>query len=234
MRCAKAKRLISDFIDGELEAREKAYLHEHLEDCPDCAKLLKDFQRIVEGAGKLEELGPSPQIWLKIKKTLQSQEQEVLTFQPEKRTWFELVLSPPKLKYAVSVVLLLVFMVSAVTLWLRHWRGEGVLRAKSPVDYAIVKLDEAERHFQEAIKALMEAVSAAEGSLDPQMVQVFKANLKVLDASITVFKQTVLQEPESIDTRNLLLVAYREKLDFLQEMMEVQKQSSPTRDTRKI
>lgn len=234
MRCAKAERLISDFIDGNLASREKARLQEHLDACPDCAKLLKDFQGIVAGAGELEEFSPSPQVWLKIKERLQPGEQKILSYQPRKKTWFELKHASPKFKYAVIAALLLGFVVSAVAVWLLYWRGEDVLRAMNSKEYAIAKLDEAERHYQQAIKALMEAVSAEEGTLDPQMALVFKANLQVLDASITVFKQTVLQEPESIETRNFLLIAYREKLEFLQEMMEVQKQSSPKRDTRKI
>lgn len=233
MRCAKAKRLISDFIDKNLATREKARLQEHLDACPDCAKLLKDIQGIIVGAGELEEFSPSPQVWVKIKERLQPREQRILSYQPRKRTWFELRHARPKLKYAVLAALFLI-VVSTVAVWLLYWRGEDVLRKVNPKEYAIAKLDEAERHYQQAIKALMEVVSAEEGILDSQMALVFKANLQVLDASITVFKQTVLQEPESIETRNFLLIAYREKLEFLQEMMEVQKQSSPKREARKI
>ena len=102
MRCSKARKLISEYIDGSLQARKSVSVEQHLDVCPDCRRLLEDFEAIVEDAKKLEELAPSDQTWLKIKAGLKPEEQRVLAFKPRKRAWFSLIFSPPKLKYALS------------------------------------------------------------------------------------------------------------------------------------
>jgi len=234
MRCSKARKLISEYIDGSLQARKSASVEQHLAVCPDCKQLLEDFKIIVEDAKKLEELSPSDQTWLKIKAGLKPEEQRVLAFKPQKRAWFGLVFSPPKLKYALSSAVILAFIVGAVIIGLRYWTERDFLDRGDLQKYTLAKLDEAERHYQKAIKALREAISAQEGQMDPQIAQVFKSNLEVIDFSIKACRQIVLQNPENIDARSYLLVAYREKMNFLNEMMETKQASSPGREFKTI
>ena len=234
MRCSKARKLISEYIDGSLQAQKSARLEEHLDVCLDCKHLLEDFKAIVEGAQKLEELAPSDQTWLKIKAGLKPEKQKVLTFKPQKRGWFSLVFSRSKLKYALSSAVILAFVVAAVLLGLRYWRGKDFLDRGDPQKYALAKLDEAERHYQKAIKALGEAISAQEGKMDPQIAQVFKTNLEVIDSSIMACRQMVLQNPENIDARNYLLAAYQEKMNCLNEMMETKQATSQRREFETI
>ncbi len=85
MRCSKARKLISEYIDGSLQAWKSASVEQHLNVCPGCRHLLEDFEEIVEDAKKLEELAPSDQTWLKIKAGLKPEEQRVLAFKPQKR-----------------------------------------------------------------------------------------------------------------------------------------------------
>jgi hypothetical protein len=235
MRCSKAKRLISDYIDNGLKRRQSARLEKHVHTCSDCRKILEDFREIAKSARGLEELTPSQQIWLKIRERLTPEEQRVLTLHPQKKTWFGYLFFPPKLKYALSAALLLVFVASAVTIGLKYSEGTGILGKKDPMRYTLAKLDEAERYYKKAIKALWEAVSAQEGNfITEQVAEVFKKNLEIIDSSIIACREIVLQEPENIDARNFLLAAYREKVDFLQEMMELGRPSSPKKEVRKV
>ncbi len=234
MRCSKARKLISEYIDGSLQARKSATLEQHLDVCPDCKHVLEDFKTIVEDAKKLEELSPSDQTWLKIKAGLKPEEQRVLAFKPQKRAWFGLVFSPPKLKYALSSVVILALIVGAVILGLRYWIGKDFLDRGDLQKYTLAKLDEAERHYQKAIKALGEAISAQEGKMDPQVAEVFKSNLEVIDSSIMACRQMVLQDPENIDARNYLLSAYREKMNFLNEIIETKQASFQRKEIKTI
>ena len=234
MRCSKARKLISEYIDGSLQARKSASVEKHLDVCPGCRHLLEDFEAIVEDAKKLEELAPSDQTWLKIKAGLKPEEQRVLASKPRIRTWFSLIFSPPKLKYALSSAVILAFIVGAVIIGLRHWTGRDFLDRGDLQKYTLAKLDEAEHHYQKAIKALGEAISEQEGQMDPQIAQVFKSNLEVIDFSIMACRQMVLQNPENIDARNYLLVAYKGKMSFLNEMMETKQASSPRREFKTI
>lgn len=234
MRCSKAKRLISDYIDNGLKRRQNVRLEKHLHTCSVCRKILEDFREIAKSAKGLEELTPSQQTWLKIRQRLTPEEQRVLTLHPQKRTWFGYLFFPPKLKYALSAVLLLVFVGSAVIIGLKYNAGNGIFGKKDSMKYTLAKLDEAERHYKKAIKALWEAVSAQEGNLTEQIAEVFRKNLKIIDSSIIACREIVLQEPENIDARNFLLAAYRKKVDFLQEMMEIGRPPSPKKEVRKV
>ena len=53
------------------------------------------------------------------------------------------------------------------------------------------------------------------------MAEVFRTNLEIINTSIAACKQAVLSEPYSVETRNYLLAAYKEKADLLTEMIEV-------------
>jgi len=234
MRCSKAKRLISDYIDNSLKRRHSARLEKHLYTCSACRKILEDFREIAKSARGLEELTPPRQTWLKIRERLTPEEQRVLTLHPQKRMWFGYLFFPPKLKYALSAALLLVFVASAVTIGLKYSGGNGILGKKDPMRYTLAKLDEAERHYKKAIKALWEAVSSQEGNLTAEVAEVFRKNLEIIDSSIIACRETVLQEPENIDARSFLLAAYREKVDFLQEMMEIGRPRSPKKEVRKV
>jgi tetratricopeptide (TPR) repeat protein len=232
MRCSRARKLISEYVDGGLRAQKSALLERHLEVCGDCKHVLEDFKIIAEDAKKLEELLPSDQTWLKIKAGLKPEEQRVLAFKPQKRAWFSLVFSPPRLKYALSSVVILAILVGAVILGLRHWIGPNFQGRGDLQKYTLAKLNEAERHYQKAIKALEEAVSAQEGKLDPQIAQVFKTNLRVIDSSLSACRQMVVQNPEDLNARNYLLEAYREKLNFLNEIIEVEQSASQRRELK--
>jgi hypothetical protein len=234
MRCSKAKRLISDYIDNSLKRWQSARLEKHLHTCSACRKILEDFREIAKTARGLEEITPSQQTWLKIRRRLTPEEQRVLTLHPQKRTWFGYLFFPPQLKYALSAALLLVFVASAVLIGLKYSNRTSIPSRKDSMRYTLAKLDEAEWHYRKAIKALWEAVSAQEGNLTAQVAEVFRRNLKIIDSSIMTCRKTVLQEPKNIEARNFLLAAYREKLDFLQEMMEIGRPSSPKKEVKKV
>jgi predicted anti-sigma-YlaC factor YlaD len=222
MRCTKAKKLISEYIDGSLDARKIAGLEQHLDRCPDCRELFKDFQTITRDAKQLGEVSPSPHAWLKIRERLTTEGQTVLTLPTRKREGFAF----PKLKYALSSALVLVVIVGIVIFGLWYMKGREGLEGLDAQSHTLAKLAEAEHHYQLAVKALWEAVSSQEGSLDPQVAEVFQTNLEIIDMSIAACKEAVLSEPEDIDARNYLLAAYKEKVDFLNEMLVARGTSS--------
>lgn len=226
MRCSKARKLISEYIDNNLRAKQRLLLERHLEDCLDCQELLKDFQGITERAKNLDKLTPSPQSWLKIKAKLKTELPEVLTLPLPKKEWFKSLFYQPQLKYALSSALVLLLIIGVVTLGLWFSRGKGVVGKDDMNGYTYAKLKEAERHYQLAIKALEEAVLAQQGEVDPLTVAVFRKNLEIINSSIISCQQALQEEPDDIETRNYLLVAYMEKVDLLNEMMNLKKKST--------
>lgn len=54
---------LSEYLDGDLPARERAELETHLEGCAACRALLADLRRIVATAGALTDREPARDLW---------------------------------------------------------------------------------------------------------------------------------------------------------------------------
>lgn len=227
MKCSTARNLISDEIDNELDSAQRRSLEEHLDSCAECRKLHEDFKKIAGTARGLKALSPSNKTWFKIASRIK--EEQAGARRPVRMRQRRLFLSPRTLGWVVSTALLLLVLVGALTVGPKLWRAE-----KSPQQYVLSKLEEAERHHQKAIAALWEAVSAQKETLDPQLSAVFQKNLDIIDTSISDCKQAVLSQPDSIDSRNYLLAAYKEKSSLLEEMMAAGTSPVEQRDVRSI
>ena len=234
MKCSKARKMISDYVDDNLDAEKKSTLESHLRDCPDCQEVLRDLQRIAESVKELEEFSPPANTWLNIEARLAKEAKAGRVPQRPARKWFDFLVFQPKLKYALISVVLLAVMVGGVILGVRYFKGGITPALMDHQEYTLAKLEEAERHYQLAIKALAEAVSSREESLDPQVAQIFRTNLEIINASIKVCKKAVLNEPENIEARNYLLFVYREKLNLLNEMIATRSMAPQKRDLKEI
>lgn len=228
MKCLTAKKWISEYIDGELDVAKKAQLDEHCAKCADCQKLMEDFQTISSSAKELDTFSPPENTWGKIQEKMTAEEQEVLTLAPQKQSWFSL----PRLSYVLSAVLLVVFLSLVFIYGPRYWSGQAVVPELENQQYTLAKLEEAEHHYQLAIKALNEAAMAQKEQLDPQVAEVFRANLELIDQSINACRQAVLTDPNDIESRKYLLAAYREKTNLLNVIMAVKDTSSPEREMK--
>jgi len=217
MKCAKAKRLISDYIDGSLDSRHVSSLEEHLDVCSECQKFLKDLRKITKDAKELKKLSPPDETWSKIEARLNTETQPVHVLVPGRRQW----LNAPRLRFVLSAAFLLVVVVGAVILGIHSLKQGGTLPGIDSKNIAFAKLEEAEHHYQLAIKALGEAVSYQEKNFDPKVAEVFRTNLEIINTSIAACRQAVLSEPDNVETRNYLLAAYKDKADLLTEMIEV-------------
>jgi len=225
MRCSKAQKLISEYVDHTLDARKSLLLQQHLKACSDCRELLEDFERIVGEAKELKASSPSAEVWQKIKAGLSAMKQEAPSPQPQERKKRELLnvlVRPFKLRNAWVAALVLVFISVAVIFGLRQWRGKGI-PGPGDLKYTFAKLEEAQDHYQKAIKALNEAISSQKASLDPETAEVFQKNLEVIDASIKACRQAVSRDPNNIGARIYLLAVYRQKVNFLDVMYEAKK-----------
>ncbi len=219
MKCSKARKMISDYVDDNLDAKKKSTLERHLKDCPDCQEVLRDLRRITESAKELEKLSPSGKVWFNIEARLGKEAQTVQVPQRPTRKGFDFLVFQPKLKYALISVVLLAVMVGGVVLGIRYFKGGTTPALMGNHEYTLAKLEEAQRHYQLAFEALAEAVASRKESMDPQVAEIFRTNLEIINASIKACKKAVLDKPEDIEARNYLLFVYREKLKLLNEMI---------------
>lgn len=222
MRCTTAKKWISEYIDGDLEAKRAADLQEHIAGCSGCKELLADMKKIIQGA---RELPPPPEgdvPWSKIQARLD--ERPRITTPGYAKNQPSLF---PKWGYALMAAALLL-VAGAVTLGPRFLLQEKGLSELERQQYTLAKLSEAEDHYKAAIAALSEAVEAQNANLDPELAEVFKANLEIINTSISACKKAVLSDPADMESRRYLLAAYKQKADLLNKLMNL-KEATPAK-----
>lgn len=88
--CEEYESLISDFLDGELSAEDRAEVAEHLASCPACQQYFDDLVAMHDAFDQIEEVpvpdGFAEQIMARVRETPQTEEKKVIPF-PHWRRW---------------------------------------------------------------------------------------------------------------------------------------------------
>ena len=229
MKCAKAKKWISEYIDGGLNREKASSLEKHLETCQACRKLLADFRQIKQRAKGLKKTDPSTQAWFRIQERLRERTQAPV---PAPRVRF--LFFPARLRYAVSAALLLLVVTGAVIIGLRIWNRGDMITGNNGQQYALAKIQEAEQHYKLAIKALWEAVQAQQENFDPKIAEMFRINLELIDASLADCRRAVASDPSDLESRYYLLSVYKKKAELLDNMVEVSATSPQNKESKTI
>jgi len=66
MRCADVERLVTEYVDGDLDERRSSALRGHLRVCTGCAARVEDEVAVRETAGSLAPLDPPADLWAAI------------------------------------------------------------------------------------------------------------------------------------------------------------------------
>jgi len=244
MRCSHAHKLIGDKLDGALTSKDSERLREHLDKCSDCLELLKDFQGIIEQAKGLPKHEPSHRVWTAVLDGVRAfrdnrvvRDNRVAGPSPSpiklpKPKWYETYIFAGRAKYALAAALLLV-VVGGLVIGLRP--GKDMNGLSEQARFTLAKLEEAEKHYKLAIQALSEAVGSQTNRFDPLVVAVFARNLYEIDTAIQACQAAVKNNPNDLSAREYLLGAYKDKVNFLDSLIDIRKASpSPKPAGKKI
>ncbi|MBN2198737.1 MAG: zf-HC2 domain-containing protein [Candidatus Aminicenantes bacterium] len=226
MKCRVARKNISAYLEGTLDAERLSALENHLASCADCRALLDDLREIAGQAKNLAPLDPPDKVWFKIRAELRERRAAAAAGPG-------LVRAPARPRFGfrfalASTAALLV--VAAGLVVFQPWKpGLSPLEAEKAAlsRKTLDKLNEAEWHYHEAIRALREAVESQSGSLDRETAAVFAANIGIVDASIEACRQAVRSDPRDLRARNALLASYGEKVQVLTAWAAAQKTAAP-------
>lgn len=88
--CEEYASLISDFLDGELSAEDRAKVAEHLASCPSCQRYFDDLVAMHDAFDQIEE-DPVPdgfaeQVMARVRETPRTEEKKIIPF-PRWRRW---------------------------------------------------------------------------------------------------------------------------------------------------
>lgn len=218
---------LSDYLDDELPADERAEVEAHLADCADCARTLAELQQVVATASALPPRVPPSDLWNGVA-------ERIGRSRPGPRR-FSFTL--PELM-AASVVLAMLSG-GAVALLLKDTaaqdgsRAENQLRqtgpgaaagdlasppglepADSPVD-AVPAIGYADAQYDAAVADLERALENGRGRLDEATISVVEQNLSIIDRAIAEARSALGADPSNSYLSGHLMEARRRKLDLL-------------------
>jgi hypothetical protein len=217
MKCSKAAQWISEYIDGELEAGKASRLEAHLAGCPACRALADDFRAISGTARRIEAPAAPGGAWTRIRAGLRAAEAPA----PAAPLFGRF-----KPVYGLAAAAVAVIGLGALYLALSKAPAASSIRGERE-RYALAKLDEAEKYYEKAIKALGEAIAGENGRLSPAAAEMFAGNLAAVDASIQACRLAVRNEPDDVKARDFLLAAYRKKLVLLDDILDMNRNANP-------
>jgi len=245
MNCEKCQELLSEFIDGELDAKVSARVQAHLTLCVECSELHKDFSGILgiydKNHSEEPKLPNSQALWCRINNIIETEiKPEIIKEKEEKEVkkgWFARNWSFSFTQMA-SAILGIAIISSLLTVI-------GIKNATVPQDIspnnasiqptlfekALSKLGLAEtqqqvrerriREQQTAIDYWNKRVAARRDSWDKHLRDAFDRNLQEIDQVVIEYTKTLEENPQDDLSGEMLDSALNEKMALLREFSEL-------------
>jgi tetratricopeptide (TPR) repeat protein len=194
---------LNEYLDQELDPRDRRKIETHLSQCEECRRALDDLETIVRAASELPEVAPPERIWESIAASLI--ERKSLSKTPSRSAFF------PALAAAAALFV-------GVSLWLVLRSGE----TEAPADQAALaymvtrELEAAESHYDKAIVGLEQIIAQNDGVLPQELASVLNQNLDLIENAIGESRTAIATEPQSPAAQESLLQALRSKVTLLQ------------------
>lgn len=224
---------LSDYLDDELGAGDRAAIDAHLHVCAACAKELEALRRIVAHAATVAEhdTGPARDLWSGIHERIEARvtslgrlrafgaaaRQADTTRAASHRVSFSIA------QLAAAAVFLIA--VSGTAAWILRGRapasvtpGGAVIQAEleptaAPTDARLVNLADAQ--YDAAVSDLELALQERRNDLNPRTVEILERNLKLIDAAIAQARQALEEDPGNTYLNRHLVDSRRRKLELL-------------------
>jgi anti-sigma factor RsiW len=214
---------LSEYLDGELGAGERAALEAHLDTCASCRTTLGELRRVVARAQALDDQPPARDLWPAIARRIGAGGAGGgavvdLAARRERRRFSFTV---PQLA-AAGIALVLV---SSGVVWSVLARREHTpaptpvaIRAGDPTTVREARWPAATAGTYDAAVAELEATLARHrAALDTATVRVLEKNLQIIDRAIAQARAALAADPGSAYLNHHLARTMRHKVDLLRQ-----------------
>jgi predicted anti-sigma-YlaC factor YlaD len=219
MTCQELDERLDDFVDGVLPPVAASEVEAHLASCALCRERERRLRQVLAHAGSLpRSVAPPRDLWPGIARQL-----------ARERTWSwrSVGWSPVALAAAATVLIGLV-----AALW--SDRAPARVRtveipAASPRSAPVSAgpgvsdpvLAAAERDYEAAANALLEALQQRRARLQPEALAAVEANLEVIDRALAEVRQALVQDPSNPELSRMLVATHRKKVDVLSRVVKL-------------
>lgn len=223
--------ILSDLIDGQLDATRRAEVERHLAECESCRALADDLRRLRTDTARLPVQHPPARVWAKIAAELPD------LARPGWKRALDTVFGSRRLRvaWAGGLMLAVAAAIAFAVLTPRQDAQPARQAAASTSPTATTtattavhasgaelvqsvesELRMAEQHYEKAIAGLEQIASAEQGALDPQVATTLRRNLAVIDQAIQDSRQALQAQPTNQLAQDSLFDAFRRKVGLLQ------------------
>ena len=225
---------LSALLDGELDAKTRREVEEHLAACAECRGAADDLGRIRAAAREMPPAPPSHDLWPAIAARLGESEQAAapaggVSVTPAAElgssdpSWWRrrLVLSWPQALGAAAAVALVTV---ATAFWVtRGPEPAGTTQAQfaAQTESLAASSDAAYRALSDEVQVLHERLEAESGRLDPETVRVLNKNLRLIDEAIAQSRAALASDPGSADETGRFVASLSGKLELLRQATDV-------------
>jgi len=241
---------LSDYLDGELTAPERAALEAHLVTCEECRSTLDDLARIVDTARALPPRPPARDLWSGVASRIESSrpghdahavsddgDDRVAAVDPRRSR--RISFSLPQL---AAASLLLAAVTGGLVWELRApaavsqqttaatatadrapaTPGDSAARGSDvPPQASPIAVSFADAQYDAAVTDLEKALKTGRGRLDASTVAIVEQNLQIIDRAIAQARQALDSDPSNGYLSSHLVETRRRKLDLLRRAAEL-------------
>jgi putative zinc finger protein len=220
---------LSDYLDEELQDRERENVEAHVRTCAECRETLDALREVAARARALTPRPPSTDLWAAIASRLDAPPAGRVVpldgFRGRRGPSAPRRISFTLPQLAAAAVLLIV--ASAGVTWMIRPRTAGspatmasTTTVTSPVadGTPVIRVANfADAQYDAAVSDLQRALDEGRGRLDPKTVQVLEKNLAIIDAAIDQARKALVADPANTYLNSYLADARRRKLDLLRD-----------------
>ena len=200
---------LSEYVDGELAADERAELERHLAACGECRTIVADLGRLRDLSGALVDREPARDLWLGISARIEG-EARVL---PLRRRW---TFTLPQLAAAAAVLLVVGAGGAAIAL-----RGDGPAVVPGPATIGssgagtVPSAFTASTSFDGAVADLERVLAERRERLDTATIRVLEHSLQTIDRALAKARAALATDPGDPYLNAHLAETMRRKLNLM-------------------
>ena len=208
---------LSEYLDDELDGRERAAVEAHLQICDECRADLQDLAAVVARARTLPDAPPERNLWPAV-------EQQIAPARVLRPSFFRrrFAFTMPQL-VAASLALMIA---SGGVVWLARMGGDrtdfpavlGQAPAVRPANFG-------DAAYDQAVADLQQTLESGRGRLDAQTIQVLESNLAAIDRAIAQCREALAADPANTYLNSYLAETRQRKLELLRRATALVDQS---------
>ena len=219
------KRLLDDYVTGDLTEEARLPVEEHVATCALCTAEVESLRRILARAAELpKSIDPPTGAWSNIRSAMSRDEFAVRSNDSLSRSsvW-------QRRDFLAAAAILVAVLSSAGTVLYMNEHYSGVRSSRAVANNSSVEATPAslaaftieENNYLRTASMLQDLLDQQQASLAPETVAQLKASLRTIDEAILEARNALARDPANKLLVEMLSASYRQKVDLLRRTTEL-------------